>query len=39
MHTHVANKCGAKEGRLPNVEGVRPTLFSSYRPNERAWTP
>src|SRR5215218_1362577 len=27
--------CGAKEGRLPNVEGVRPTLFSSYRPAYR----
>src|SRR5829696_5372589 len=26
-------------GRLPNVEGARPTLFSAYRPNERAGTP
>jgi hypothetical protein len=27
-------------GRLPNVEGVWPTLFSAaYRPNERARTP
>ncbi len=23
-------------GRLPNVEGVRPTLFGAYRPDERA---
>jgi hypothetical protein len=26
-------------GRLPNVEGARPTLFSAYRLNERAGTP
>jgi hypothetical protein len=26
-------------GRLPNVEGVRPTRSSAYRPNSRAGIP
>jgi hypothetical protein len=38
MHPPTLLICAAL-GRLPNVEGVGPTLFSAYRPNERAGTP
>jgi hypothetical protein len=38
MHPPTLLICAAL-GRPTNVEGARPTLFSAYRPNERAGTP
>jgi hypothetical protein len=36
MHPPKLLICAAL-GRLPNVEGARPTLFSAYRPNSRLY--
>jgi hypothetical protein len=38
MHPPTLLTCAAL-GRLPNVEGARPTLFSAYKPYSRARTP
>jgi hypothetical protein len=38
MHPPTLLICAAL-GRLPNVEGARPTLFSAYKPYSRARPP